>query len=619
MEPNVAQAELSTSAPFLGGGYLAEVPTLTSAAAEVMPGLVSPFSESLLGADSSRDEQGFDRLFAELEDESFDDAVEALVDEVAGLQLSSPWASESGHSPATVDAWASRVTADTHRLLEHLEERFADRSLASISAEEIDLAAAQFAGESLGPASEQLFGGILSKIKRVAGSVAKAGFAVLSKVTGLSAVTGVLKKLVVPLVRRVISFALNKLPPAAQGPARALAAKLGIQPGGSAREIATDFDRRLAEALAGANDAADRLPAQTDEAAAPEGEDPVAELDIARAELVRELASAPPGTPPVVQVEQFIPAVMAAMPLIRAATKVIGRERIKSLIATPLATFIAPLIGRQAAATLAPQLADVGLRLLKLEHEEPSTLGAEALVATLEDTVREVLSLGAESQANDLRLGAEVQEAFAEAAARYLPPQVLRRDLEAGGTEDEGGGWIMMPRAAGPHFRYRAYSRPYRITLPRPAAAVIVVGEDETLEERLLDTGVTSWPAEAEVQLFEAMPGTRLGHLAAGSAEPGSPEALPTDEFGELTPEFAGLLLGAPSLGRRIPEAAGGRLGAPAGSDSRPGQRFFRVVARGQHPRTRRRLRRLGLRLDLSAATPVLRIHLRIGERAAHA
>jgi hypothetical protein len=622
VDPTVAPA-LAPTSPFLGGGYLSEIPSYAAPYEETQPGLRSPFAEALLETGGSEEEQLLDRLLGEVDDETFEDAVEALVDEVAGLHLTSPWASESSRGQAgrgqsgsaTVDAWASRLTTDTQRFLDHLETTFAQRRPESISQDELDLAAMEFEVDSLGPASEQLFGGILNKVKNVVGAVAKTGVNLLTKITGLSAITGILRKLVDPLVRRIVTFALHKLPPAAQGPARALALKLGVQESSSAQSIVTEFDRQFAEALTAGNEAAaDQLLTAAGEAAALDGEDPVSELDTARARLVDELSTAPPGEPPVVQVEQFIPAVMAAMPLIRTAVKIMGRDRIKGLLARPLALFITPLIGAQAARTLAPQLADTGMKLLKLEHELPATLGAEALVATLEETVRQVFSLPAEALADDLRLGVEVQEAFAEAAARYLPRQVLRTDLETGDPEDERGSWIMMPRTAAPHFRYRAYSRPFPILLPRPTAATIVIGEEETLEERMMDAGVSSWPVEAEVRLYEAVPGTHLGHLAATENDPASTETLATDEFAELTPEVAGLLLGAPGLGRAAgPGATIGRTGVP-----RPGQRFFRVLARGTHPRTGRRIRRLALRLDLSNGTPVLRVHLRIGERAAH-
>jgi hypothetical protein len=67
------------------------------------------------------------------------------------------------------------------------------------------------------------------------------------------------------------------------------------------------------------------------------------------------------------------------MPLIKAAARVIGTGRIKRMLAEPLAAFIAPFVGSQAARALAPHIAGAGMKLLGLEREDPATLGTEAL------------------------------------------------------------------------------------------------------------------------------------------------------------------------------------------------------------------------------------------------
>ncbi len=656
MDPHIETLEAPAS-PFLGSGFLADV---AAPAQQEQPirGLVSPFAEALVTS-ASEEEQLFTELMSELEDESFDDALEALVDEAAALHLSSPWSSESETGSHQLDAWASRLTADAQRLLEHLEQTFVDRSPESILEGEIDLAAARAFTDPVSPAAEQLFGGLvnkiksgLSKVRQAVTRVATTGLGVIGKFTGIGRITGIVRRLVEPLVRRVVNTALNRLPASLQGPARNLAEKLGArvlasapiavgaaspppaagnnvapaangastQPppeaapatDGAGQELAEAFDRQFAEALTAPSEAAmEQLFAAAAEAAAPSGENPVAALDVARARLAEELSEAVPGEAPVVQVEQFIPAVMAAMPLVRTAVRFLGRGRIKGMIAGPLATFIAPFVGRQAARSLAPHIADAGMRLLRLEHEDPAQLGAEALVSTLEEAVRQVLSLPQQSLSSDLRLAAEVQEAFAEAAARYLPPQVLRSELTSGEAED-GAGWVLMPRQAGPHYRYRAYSSPVRVIVPRSIARAIVYADGETLEERLLDSGVATWPAEAEVQLYEALPGTRVGHVMAGS-DPESLDEASADEFAALTPRVAGMLLGNPALGRRP-------VVALPGSWLRPGQRLFRVVPAGRTPSgVRRRVRRFGVRVVLTGPSPVLRVHLRVGERSAHA
>ena len=340
--------------------------------------------------------------------------------------------------------------ADAQRLLEHVEQTFAERTPESITEAEIDLAGAEAGRDPATPAMEQLFGSILGAIKRgidvaknVAGKVASTGLGILAKFTGISQITGILRRLVEPLVKRVLAVAMRAIPASLQGPARALAERLGIPVPAAASEVVDEFNQQFAEALAAPNDASlERVLAAFDEAAAATGEDPLGALDIARARLAEQLRTATPGEAPVVQVEQFIPVVMAAMPLIRTAIGIIGRDRIKRILATPLATFIAPFVGAQAANSLAPSIADAGMKLLKLEHEDPATLGSEALVAALEDSIRQVASLPAEALESDLR--------------------VERRG--AGGLRRGGGSLSAAPRSAR-RPRRRRRRRPRRLGL----------------------------------------------------------------------------------------------------------------------------------------------------------
>jgi hypothetical protein len=163
-----------------------------------------------------------------------------------------------------------------------------------------------------------------------------------------------------------------------------------------------------------------------------------------------------------------------------------------------------------------------------------------------------------------------------------------------------------MPRGPRRHYRYRKYSRIFPVRIGRQVARAIVLRDGGTLEERFLDEGTPGWPAEAEVHVYETVPGTHLGHLAA--AEAGDRERAPADagEFEELTPQTAGLLLGQPGLGRRWAPGPGGT------------RRYYRIVP-GHRPRaTGRRHARIVARIVLTGARPVLRVHLRLSERQAH-
>jgi hypothetical protein len=218
----------------------------------------------------------------------------------------------------------------------------------------------------------------------------------------------------------------------------------------------------------------------------------------------------------------------------------------------------------------------------------------------VEGTVLRTLELPAEAFADELQLDTAVQQAFAEAAAAAMPDRLLRADLPERETAQEGGVWVLMPRAARPAYRYRRYAHVFAVPVSRQLARVVPWSDGGTLESRLLDAGAERWPVHCEVELYEAMPGTHLGHLGG---DPG--------EVQTLTPEVAGLLLGEPGLGRRMP--AGLLGGRPA-----PGGRLYRLRATGlQRRRPRRPRRRVLVGLDLASATPSVRVMLRLSERKA--
>jgi hypothetical protein len=280
--------------------------------------------------------------------------------------------------------------------------------------------------------------------------------------------------------------------------------------------------------------------------------------------------------------------------------RVVGRPRVVGFIAKLLANLIKGMVGEQPALVLSRHIADAGLRLLGLEaeHRGDPTLGAEALVAATEDTVREVLSLPAESLDNELLLEAAVQEAFTAAAVRHFPAEVLRPELtESAGSSEAGDGergiWIMFPRAARPHYRYKKFTviQPVRIT--RPLARSVILTDGETLEDRLLDAGARRWPIGGEVHRYELLPGAELGHLAAYEIPGEMPSYAEAARQFELVP--SGHPLAHPTGGQRTTVV---RLVVP-GLALSPFSPF-------------------SLRVDLAGPRPQLRLHLHFGERVAH-
>ncbi|WP_374456919.1 hypothetical protein [Nocardioides sp.] len=591
---------LDTEAPIFSGGGL----TGFEVAEQELPShgggaLVSPFASGLTSeAESAEAVDALEALVAELEDEEFDEAVESLVDEVAGQHLRALSRHGEQEQAAGQDAqqWLEAFGDSVDRGLSELEQRFADRRLDSFGETEVADVVGEYARDPES-SSEQFLGGLVKKAFSAAKAVATGAVKGLSKLIPMGPVFAALRKLVRPLLQRVLAKAINRLPAPLRGPATQLAQRLGLSEAEAEASISEVFDAQLAEALLAPSDAAQEQ--VLDEAAyeddAMQAEDPLADLDRARATLARQLAEAEPGRPPTEQLEQFIPVVMAAMPLIRTGVRIVGRDRIKNFVAGQLATLIQGYVGPQAARALAPHVADAGLRLLSLEAASEQ-LGSEALVDTLQEAMVDVMSLPAEALEDPLRLEAEVGDALGAAAVRNLPPSVLRDDLP--GHDPDKPGWVALPRA-GRVRRYRRSARRFDVTLSRAMAGEVELPGAETLEERLLDAGVSTWPVNAEVQVFETLPGGRLGHLAAGEGE-----GVLTAEFEELSPATAGQLLGKASLGTRP-----GVLG-PAG------RRYFRVVVPGR--RVVRRRSRIALRLRPQLARPELRVHVRIGERTAH-
>ena len=650
-----AEARSSPFAGFAAGSY-------PEGAAEEVPAwperaLESPFGPGVtrrLGQDEAEElSEEVTEFLAELEDEDFTNAVEALVDEAAARHLADlgAWSAPPSAAEAYshLETWIEPLAAEAETALERFAESLSRTDLLAISGREFGQLL-DSAGEAptLGPEGfDQFLGGLLNKAKNaVSGAVnlAKKGIAFAGKFLPVGILLGKLKAMVRPLLHRVLQAALNKLPERVRPIARTLATKLGLSESEEPSEseetedgtlrLAEDFDLEVA-ALLMAPDAQGPAQAEAEVDGTREGPDPVGELDTAREQLAEHLTSLPAGADPTPEIEQFIPAVLAARPLIKMGISLIGRDRVVRFIADRIAGLIKGMVGADAARQLSGPIVDVGLRLLGFEVANSSrdALVGEALASTVEGTVLRLLEQPAETFADELQLDSAVQQAFAEAAAAYIPDRFLRADLPERETAGEGGIWILLPRAVRPRYRQRRYTRVYTIPVSRQLARAIPWSDGGTLETYLLDRGAQRWPVHAEVDLHEAVPGTHLGHLGLAEHE-GQAQQGGSEDFQPLTPEVAGLLLGEPGLGRgamtaRQPRLGPSAIGQPAGRRSAgavpggrlrpvPGRRYFRIRPVGMTGRAPARPRRRVLVwFALSGPAPAVRVALRLTERQA--
>ena len=618
------------------GGLTASDPTPGPAVLHIAPDLESPFSAGL-AAPAEMEYEAADELFATLEDEDFTDAVGELLDAAAAANLASQavWSdprAAGGMAEAELHAWAEPLIGRGEQLLETFAERLDGIDLLAMTDTELDEYLAGMTtdaeGAALQPEFEDFLGGLINKAKSFvqgARSVVHKGIAAVKNLSPMAFLLRRFKKLIRPLVNRVLRRAIGSLDPSLQPIARRLATQFGfstesgtVDTENDSEALVRDFDGQLAELLLAPDEAeVDRFAEEAD-AVTGAALDPITELDSARDRLGRQLSELAPGADPIAEIEQFVPVAMAAMPIFKMAVGTFGRDRVVQMLATPVAKLIRTQIGADAARRIARPIVDVGMRMMGLEVT-PGTeqeVAGEALASTVEETIRRTLEQTTEALTDELQLNATVQQAFAESAAAYLPDRLLRNDLPERETAGEGAAWVLMPRTSRPRYRYRKCTRVYVVPISQQVARVVPWRDGGTLETHLADRGVQQWPVMTEVHLYEALPGTQLGHLRLDEGLAGQDPTEAESEPQELTPEMAGLLVGEPGLGARSP---GSQL-AGLRPSSRPaigaGGRFFRV--RVADPAVRRRgvtspRRRVQVRFDLSAAKIV--VLLRLSER----
>jgi hypothetical protein len=540
-----------------------------TAALPVTGSTASPFRIGLTPAsEADREAEAFSDMLAELEDEQFDEAIAQLVDEAAGQHLSSgaAWSSSEAApalATAELESWVQPLRSEADRMLENMADRLDGEDLDSLREPELE---ALF--ESLRPdpgflpeAFENFLGGVFNVAKKLVKGAVK-GISAVGKIATLPIrfLLGKLKALVRPLLQKVLQKAVGLLPASVQPLARQLATRITGESEtesetGSDHDLGHEFQVQAVGLLMAPGTAeAEEIVAEAEAEAAVPGSAALLELDQGRALLAQQLTSLPPGQEPVAELEQFIPLIMAAQQAIRLGIRLIGRDKVVGFLAKAIAGLIGGLVGRDAAVALGRPIADVGLKMLGLEAPPAgeTVLGGEALASTVEETVRDVLQLPAEAFEDPLRLEAEVQEAFAEAAARNIPAELLKPDLPQLETAGEGGVWVLMPRVARPRYRYKKYSRVFYVPVSRQVAQAIPTRDGGTLETLLADHGVTRWPAHVEVHIYETLPGTHLGHIAEFEGEPGASAGETLDELQPLTPEAAAMLVREPRLGRPL-------------------------------------------------------------------
>jgi hypothetical protein len=533
---------------------------------------VSPFVSEYEGLDASTSPEAEElhELLYELYDRELDEVLNEIAQEAwnATSDRAEAIGETVGSSTAEqfLEEWIAPLRDEAEAMLDNIAESAAEHDIASMSEAEVDSFFERFepSGTGLEAYFEDFLGGLWNKAKTLVkkvGDVAKKG---LSMIPGVGFLLDKLKGLVRPLLDRVLKFALDKLPPALRPVASQLAQRIlgktaseaeeefAAPPAGpDATALQRQFDLEAATLLFA--EEAEQEVIVTEALYEAERTDgaPIAELDEARERFVDELES---GVDPRQALENFIPAVMAVLPIARTAIGIIGRQRVVDFLAGFLANLIRKYVPPESAKQLSQAIVDAGLRLMTLEapsESEVQALAPQALADVVEDTVRRVGELDETTLEHPALLEAASTEAFHEAAAASFPPQLLIPEVHEATV---AGTWVAMPLGKRKK-QYRKYTKVFDVEVTPQIAESLKTFGGATLASFLKERLGVAPPIKARVHLFQVRPGTSFARIAKHERAPGLGTAAKRawSQLHPLTPEAAGLLLRQPRLGRAVP------------------------------------------------------------------
>ena len=558
----------------------------------------------------------FVSFLAELYDQEFDGAILELVNEATVL-YEAHFEGEAGRlgtrsveAERLLEEHFAPLIREAEALFDAMAQGTQDHDLRTMTDSEIEMLLNQFEPNQpqLAPVFEDFLKKLWKKakktVKKVASTAKKVGKAVVTG--GMSLVWPKLKRLVKPLLARVLKMAIGKLPHYLRPVARGLAKRyLGrylkeveeetvFQECEDATmdvaEIQQEYDLLVAQ-LVYADDEVEQeamlaeVLAESEQPAA----DPLREFERARAYFIQEIMQLEDEQEPSALLENFLPALL---PVLKLGFKFVGRDKVVKFLAKHVAKLVRRFVGRKYARPLSRAVVDLGLKYFGLEvtDEEAHHAAGEAVAYTVEETMRQISALPDYVLEDEELLEGEVIKAFESAAAAYLPPilseNVYYERPELQEATSVKGFWTGLPLRG--RKRYRKFTgrfptlkiKPHTIRRiktwrGRPLAAHL-------RNQRRVHVGR---PLEAQIHLYEAMPGTSLADISRFEKNVqglGTAQESAWSHLHPLTPEAAGLLTGETGLGRDVPPQ---HLDDPI----RPpavGQRFYYLEIREAQPQT---------------------------------
>ncbi len=573
----------NSNSPFLDVTSFPRKESETSEGITVVPAMhpSSPFVSvyEMEGAEGRVDPESeeFIQFLGELNDDEFDNAVFEIMSEASILY--EDHFSHRDRKGTTGTREAEQFLAEHFAPLERELDMLLDtmindlhhRDLEVMTDVEIDsfVDSHQFASE-LSPKFENWGGWLKKKLKKAAKWAKKKAKKLAAKAFQ-KAVKGI-KRYLPTILKKILTFAIGKLPKKYQGMANVLRKKLGYEIEdeamveeeqatiGDIDQIQRELDLFIANVLYNQDEIQNELLlAEVIHESEQSMTDSISDLEIAREQFIEGILDLKEGEDPTPLVENFLPAIMWA---VKIGLKFYGRPKLVNFLAKFLAKLILKYVGRQYALPLSKVIVSAGLRLVNLEATEQEAIRAAggAVASLVEDTIADVATLPEYILDDEELLEGFVLEAFEKAATRNLP-EILSKETyvkRPSLRESKGLNGMWTRKFRGRKKTYKKFTRPIKTKLSYHKLRAIKSFAGTPLSEILSnqlghDAG---FDLEATVHLFEATLGDTLPQISRNEMNTpglGSPEDYVYSQIHPLTPVTAGILFGQPGLGRAMP------------------------------------------------------------------
>jgi len=555
----------------------------------------SPFKQTYEAADAvsiglTPELEAYTELLAELNDPEFETTLYNLAAEAEDTyssKISNETAMGDRYVPYVtqqINQYLDPLAQETERILGRISEHFSGNNLADQTEASIDQLFEQFESEHIpfSPAQEQFFGSIINKVKSVVKTgvnLAKKGISAVGKILPINIILDKLKGMVRPLLEKVLKFAINKLPKNFQPYAQTLAKKLlnletvsasqsdesSNATSGDLESIQNELDNNIANLVFSSDEAQSEdvvhsylfsSEAYEREEAYETGGINFPTVDSARQKFISDLKNLKEGESPLPAIENFIPVILAAKPIIKMAISIIGRPKVINFLAGILAKLVEKYIPQAVARPLAAKIIDVGMAAIGFEtyEAEHSDLAYEAIANTIEETIQNMGALNEDLLNDQENLTSVTLDSFESAAVNNFPSTYIKEELR---KAKQPGSWVLMPRS-GPRHYYKKFTHVFPVTIEPSGASTIISFKGVPLTNYLRDKlGLDpSKPIQARVHLYEAINDTLLSRISRSEKVPGLGQSQPYGwiQFHPLSVNAASILLKDPGLGKDISE-----------------------------------------------------------------